>query len=79
MSFTTPEPESTVETRLLAWSALNLEQVASVNDALTYLDKVLPELERAADAELRNHGGADIGAMLSALQSDLQEVVAEHD
>jgi len=77
MSFTMPEPESPVEARLQAWSALSLEDVARVNDALEYLSKLLPELEQAVEAELTNSGGADTGAMLSALQSDLEDIVTE--
>jgi len=78
-SFATPDPDSALEKRLLAWSALNLEQVAAVSDALMHLDKVLPELERAADAELKSHRGAEIGGMLSALRSDLKDIVEEQD
>lgn len=79
MSFETPDPESSVENRLLVWSTLNLEQVVNVNEALVLLERLLPDLERAADVELRNHGGADIGTMLSALQSDFEEIVKEQD
>jgi len=79
LSFKAPDPQSSVEARLLAWSALNMEQVVTVNDALVHLDKVLPELERAADAKLSSLGGGDIGAMLAGLQSDLEEIVKEQD
>lgn len=79
LSFKAPDPESPIETRLLAWSALNLEQVVTVNDALGLLDKVLPDLERAADVQLSNLGGGDIVAMLTGLQSDLEEIVKEQD
>jgi hypothetical protein len=77
LSFSAPDPQSSVEARLLAWSALNMEQLVTVNDALVYLDKVLPDLERVADAQLASLGGGDIEAMLTGLQQDLEEIVTE--
>ena len=61
------------------WAALNVEQLVAVSDALACLDKVLPDLERATDAQLANLGGGDIGAMRSGLQKDLEEIVKEYD
>jgi hypothetical protein len=79
MSFEAPDPESSVENRLQVWSTLNLEHVINVNDALVLLQRVLPDLQRAADVELMSRGGADIGTMLSALQSDFEDIVKEQD
>jgi hypothetical protein len=77
LAFKEPDPESSIETRLLAWSALNMRQLVAVSDALALLDKVLPDLDRAADSQLSTLGGADIGAMLTGLQTDLEAITKE--
>lgn len=76
-AFKEPDPESSIETRLLAWSVLNMRHLVAVSDALALLDKVLPELNRAADSQLSTLGGADIGAMLTGLQTDLEAITKE--
>jgi AAA domain len=77
LAFKEPDPESSIETRLLAWSALNMRQLVAVSDALVLLDRVLPDLDRAADSQLSTLGGADIGAMLTVLQTDLESITKE--
>ncbi len=77
LAFKEPDPQSSIENRLLAWAALNMQQLVAVNDALTMLDRVLPDLDRVADAQLRNLGGGDIGAMLTALQADLEAITKD--
>lgn len=77
LAFKEPDPESSIETRLLAWSALNMRQLVAVSDALALLDRVLPDLDRAADSQLSTLGGADIGAMLTGLQTDLESITKE--
>jgi hypothetical protein len=77
LTFNEPDPESSIESRLLAWSALNMRQLVAVGDALALLYKVLPDLDRAADSQLSTLGGADIGAMLRGLQSDLEVITRE--
>jgi hypothetical protein len=77
LAFKEPDPQSSIETRLLAWSALNMQQLVAVSDALILLDRVLPDLDRAADTQLGNLGGGDIGAMLIGLQADLEAITTE--
>jgi len=77
LAFKEPDPQSSIESRLLAWSALNMRQLVAVSDALALLDRVLPDLDRAADSQLSTLGGADIGAMLTGLQSDLEVITKE--
>jgi hypothetical protein len=77
LAFKEPDPQSSIESRLLAWSALNMRQLVAVSDALALLDRVLPDLDRAADSQLSTLGGADIGAMLTGLQTDLEEITKE--
>jgi len=77
LAFKEPDPQSSIETRLLAWSALNMRQLVDVSDALALLDRVLPDLDRAADSQLSTLGGADIGAMLTGLQIDLETIAKE--
>ena len=79
LAFKEPDPQSSIETRLSAWSALNMQQLVAVGDALTLLDRVLPDLDRAADTQLRNLGGGDIGAMLTGLQADLEAITQEFE
>jgi hypothetical protein len=77
LAFKEPDPQSSIETRLLAWSALNMRQLVAVSEALALLDRVLPDLDRAADSQLSTLGGADIGAMLTGLQTDLETIAKE--
>jgi hypothetical protein len=77
LAFKEPDPQSSIESRLLAWSALNMQQLVAVSDALALLDRVLPALDRAADSQLSTLGGADIGAMLTGLQTDLEVITKE--
>lgn len=77
LAFKEPDPQSSIETRLLAWSALNMRQLVAVSDALALLDRVLPDLDRVADSQLSTLGGADIGAMLTGLQTDLEAITKE--
>ncbi len=77
LSFKEPDPHSSIENRLLAWSALNMQQFVAIAEALTSLDKVLPDLNRAADTQLRNLGGGDIKDMLTGLQADLEAITKE--
>lgn len=77
LAFKEPDPQSSIESRLLAWSALNMRQLVAVSDALALLDRVLPDLDRAADSQLSTLGGADIGAMLTGLQTDLEVITKE--
>lgn len=77
LAFKEPDPQSSIESRLLAWAALNMRQLVAVGDALALLDRVLPDLDRAADSQLSTLGGADIGAMLTGLQSDLEVITKE--
>ena len=77
LAFKEPDPQSSIESRLLAWSALNMRQLVAVSDALALLDRVLPDLDRAADSQLSTLGGADIGAMLTGLQTDLEAITKE--
>jgi hypothetical protein len=77
LAFKEPDPQSSIETRLLAWSALNMQQLVAVSDALALLDRVLPDLDRAADSQLSTLGGSDIGALLTGLQTDLEAITKE--
>lgn len=77
LAFKEPDPQASIETRLLAWSVLNMRQLVAVSDALALLDRVLPDLGRAADSQLSSLGGADIGAMLAGLQTDLEAITKE--
>jgi len=77
VAFKEPDSQSSIETRLLAWSALNMRQLVAVSDALALLDRVLRDLDRAADSQLSTLGGADIGAMLTGLQTDLEAITKE--
>lgn len=77
LAFKEPNPQSSIESRLLAWSALNMQQLVAVSDALTLLDRVLPDLDRVTDSQLSAFGGADIGAMLTGLQADLEAITKE--
>ena len=77
LAFKEPDPQSLIESRLLAWSALNMRQLVAVSDALVLLDRVLPDLDRAADSQLSTLGGADISAMLTGLQTDLEAITKE--
>jgi hypothetical protein len=77
LAFKEPDAESSIETRLLTWSALNMRQLVAVSDALALLDKVLPNLNQAADSQLNTLGGADIEAMLTDLQTDLEAITQE--
>jgi hypothetical protein len=79
LTFKEPDPQSSIETRLVAWSALNMQTLVAVGDALTLLERVLPDLDRAADTLLRNLGGGDIEAMLTGLQTDLESIVRESE
>lgn len=77
LAFKEPDPQASIETRLLAWSALSMQQLVAVSDALALLDRVLPDLDRAADSQLSNLGGLDIGAMLTGLRTDLEAITKE--
>jgi hypothetical protein len=79
MSFVEPHADTSVENQLLVWSTLDLEQIDIVNEALSFLERLIGDLERAANTDLTSSGGADISSMLSALKSDLQEIVKEKD
>lgn len=79
LAFKEPEPQSSIEVRLVLWSALNMQQLIAVGDALTLLQKVLPDLDRAADTQLGNLGGGDIEAMLTGLQADLEAISTESE
>ena len=79
LAFNEPNSQSSIESRILAWSALNLRSLVSVSDSLALLDKVLPDLERAVDSQLSALGGGDIGAMLTGLQTDLEEITKESE
>jgi hypothetical protein len=79
LAFKEPESQSSVEARLLAWSALNMRQLVAVSSALALLDRVLPDLHRAIDLQLGTLGGADIGAMLTGLQTDLAAITQDSD
>jgi hypothetical protein len=79
LEFKAPDPQASIEARLLAWSALNMQQLVAVEDALNLLDKVMPDLERAVDTQLRNLGGGDIGVTLAGLQADLGAITKEVD
>jgi hypothetical protein len=75
LKFSPPDPSARVETRLATWASLNLEQLLSVHEAIEHLDRTLRELERAAELQIANTGGGDVGEMLTALQSDLEQIV----
>lgn len=74
LAFKEPDQQSSIEARLVAWSALNMQQLVSISDALALLEKVVSGLGRAADTQLRNLGGGDIGAMLAGLRADLEAI-----
>jgi hypothetical protein len=76
-AFKEPDPESSIENRLLAWSTLDMRQLVAVSDALALLEKVLPDLNRAADSQLSALGGADIEGMLTGLKTDLEAITNE--
>lgn len=77
--FTEPDPQACIETRLVAWSTLNMQQVVAVSEALTFLEKVLPALDRAAVTETTNLGGGDLEAMITGLRADLEAITGESD
>lgn len=77
LAFNEPNPQSSIEARLLAWSALNMQQLVAVTDAFTLLDRVVSDLDRAVDTQLRNLGGGDVRAMLTGLQADLETITNE--
>jgi len=77
LAFKEPDPQASIEARLLAWSVLNMQQLVAVNDALALLERVLPDLDRAIDSQLSSLGGADIGAMLTGLRTDLEAITKE--
>ncbi|MBM3272508.1 ATP-binding protein [Candidatus Kaiserbacteria bacterium] len=79
MAFIPPEVSATVETRLATWATLNMKYLLDVKEAIDHLDKTFKELERAADAQLKNTGGGDISEMLACLQSDLEQIVQEQE
>lgn len=74
LSFESPAHTASVESRLATWSLFDVEQVARVHGALTLLDKVLQGIEREIDSKLKAIGGGDVGAMVAALQDDLEQV-----
>ena len=75
--FETPAATASVETRLAGWSSLDVEQLVKVHRALTLLDRVFHGIEREIDAKLLASGGGDIGAMVAALQQDLEAISQE--
>ena len=77
--FTEPDPQACIETRLVAWSTLNMQQVVAVSEALTFLEKVLPALDRAAVTETTNLGGGDLEAKITGLRADLEAITGESD
>ena len=77
LAFESLAPEAPVEERLSAWSKFDLTTVDSLGQCLEDLDRVLPVLERAVAAELSSLGGVDVGAMLTALQRDLDGIAGE--
>lgn len=79
LDFTPPEVTTKIEAQLATWATVNMEQLLNVQEAIEHLDKTFKELERAADAQLKNTGGGDIGQMLADLQSDLEQIVQEQD
>ena len=79
LAFTPPAATAKIEARLATWATLNMEHLLNVQEAIDYLDRTFRELERAADAQLKNTGGGDIGVMLAGLQSDLEQIVQEQD
>jgi hypothetical protein len=79
LAFKEPESQSSIEARLLTWSALNMRQLVAVSSALGLLDKVLPDLHRAIDLQLSTFGGEDIGSMLTGLQTDLEAITQDSD
>lgn len=79
LAFKQPDPQSAIEARLVVWSALNMQQLTAVGDALALIQKVLPDLDRAADTQLGNLGGGDIQAMLTSLQADLEAISNESE
>ncbi|MCX7166619.1 MAG: protein DpdH [Rhodocyclales bacterium] len=79
LDFTPPEATAKVEARLMAWATLNMEQLVNVQEGIDHLEKTFKELERAAEAQLKNTGGGDISEMLTGLQSDLELIVQEQD
>lgn len=79
LDFTPPEATAKIETRLAIWATLNVEQLLNVQEAIDHLHKTFKELDRAAEAQLRNTGAGDIGQMLAGLQSDLEQIVLEQD
>lgn len=78
LSFESPDSTASVENRLAAWSLIDVEQLVKVHDALILLDKVLQGIEREIDSKLKAIGGGDVGAMVAALQEDL-ELVTQKD
>lgn len=79
LDFTPPEVTAKVEARLVAWATLNMEYLLYVKEAVDHLDKTFNELERAAEAQLKNTGGGDITEMMASLQSDLEQIIQEQD
>lgn len=74
LSFESPVSTASVENRLAAWSLIDVDQLVKVHDALILLDKVLQGIEREIDSKLKAIGGGDVGAMVAALQEDLEQV-----
>lgn len=79
LDLTLPDTTARIEARLATWAALNMEHLLNVQEAINHLDKTFKELERAAEAQIRNTGGGDISQMLAGLRSDLEEIVQEQD
>lgn len=78
LSFESPDSTASVENRLAAYSLIDVEQLVKVHDALILLNKVLQGIEREIDSKLKAIGGGDVGAMVAALQEDL-ELVTQKD
>ena len=80
LAFKEPEPQSSIEVRLVLWSALNMQQLIAVGGRFDpCYRRVLPDLDRAADTQLGNLGGGDIEAMLTGLQADLEAISTESE
>jgi hypothetical protein len=79
LAFVPPEATAKVEAQLVTWATLDMEHLLNVQEAIGHLDKTFNELERAADAHLKNTGGGDISGMLAGLQSDLEQIVQERE
>lgn len=77
LAFEAPPTGASINTRLAAWSVLDIEQLIKVHAALVLLDRVMQGIERDIDAKLLASGGGDVGAMVAALQEDLAHVIRE--